>query len=352
MTVSKKLRVVHYLNQFFGGLGSEEQAHQGPQVVDGAKGPGRAIQNRLGEKGEVVATAICGDDYAGERIDDTAEAILRLIRPYHPDILIAGPAFEAGRYGVACGAICKKVQEALMIPVVTGMYAENPGVDLYHQDVYIVQTGDSVKTMDTSITAMVNLALKLAAGQTVGKPAQEGYFPRGILVNEVCDKNGAARAVAMLLDKLKGQPFDPEVIQPTHYPVSAAPRIRDMGRSTIALVTDGGLVPAGNPDGIETKNATRYGGYGFKDVDALASKDYDISHSGYANVHTRYNPNRLIPVDAMRDIEREKGIGKLHERFYSTTGVATRLEIARKMGRAIAAELKSEGVSGAILTST
>lgn len=350
--MSKQLRVVHYLNQFFGGLGGEDQAHRGPQVVDGIKGPGRAVQARLGDRGVVVATAICGDDYAGEKVDQAADEIVNLIRSYKPDILIAGPAFEAGRYGVACGAICKKVRAALKIPVVTGMYAENPGVDLYHQDVYIVQTGDSVKTMDDAIAKMVSLALKLANGQPIGKPAEEGYFPLGILVNEARDQNGAARAVAMLLNKLKGQPFDPEVIQPTHYPVSAAPRIQNMGQSTIALVTDGGLVPAGNPDSIESKNATRYGGYGFKGMDTLAAKDFDISHSGYANQHTRGNPNRLIPVDAMRDIERDKGIGKLHERFYSTTGVATRLEIARKMGRAIAAELKSEGVAGAILTST
>ena len=349
---SKKLRVVHYLNQFFGGLGGEEQAHRGPQIVDGPTGPGRAIQSRLAEKGEVVATAICGDDYFGERIDEAADEIVQLIRRYDPDMVIAGPAFEAGRYGVACGAICKKVEETLSIPAVTGMYGENPGVDMFHKDVYIVQTGDTVRTMDEAITKMVNLAMKRAAGQKIGKPAEEGYFPRGILVNEKSDRSGAERAVAMLLDKLKGQPFEPEVLQPTHYPVSPAPKIKDIGSAIIALVTDGGLVPAGNPDGIESKNATRFGGYGFKGSDSLAADDYDVNHSGYATVFTRQNPNRLIPVDAMRELERDKTIGKLHERFYSTTGVATRLEMSRKMGQAIAAELKSEGVSGAILTST
>ena len=348
---SNQLRVVHYLNQFFGGLGGEEQAHRGPQIVDGPTGPGRAIQSRLAEQGEVVATAICGDDYFGERIDGAADEIVQLIRRYDPDIVIAGPAFEAGRYGVACGALCKKVQETLNIPAVTGMYGENPGVDLFHKDVYIVQTGDTVRTMNEAITKMVNLAMKLVAGHKIGKPAEEGYFPRGILVNEKSSRSGAERAVAMLLDKLKGQPFEPEVLQPTHYPVSPAPGINDIGSATIALVTDGGLVPAGNPDGIESKNATRFGGYGFKGTDSLAAADYDVNHSGYATVFTRQNPNRLIPVDAMRKIEGEKRIGKLHERFYSTTGVATRLEMARKIGRAIAAELKSEGVSGAILTS-
>ena len=165
--MSKKLRVVHYLNQFFGGLGGEEQAHRGPQIIDGPIGPGRAIQSLLAEKGEVVATAICGDDYVGERIDETAAEIVQLIRRYDPDIVIAGPAFEAGRYGVACGAICKKVQETLNIPAVTGMYGENPGVDLFHKDVYIVQTGDSVRTMDAAITRMVNLAMTQAAGRKI-----------------------------------------------------------------------------------------------------------------------------------------------------------------------------------------
>jgi len=349
---SKKLRVVHYLNQFFGGWGGEEQAHRGPQIVDGPTGPGKAIQSLLAANGEIVATAICGDDYVGEKMNEAAAEIVQLIRRYEPDVVIAGPAFEAGRYGVACGAICKKIQETLNIPAVTGMYGENPGVNLFHKDVYIVQTGDSVRTMNEAITRMVNLALKLAAGQKIGKPAEDGYFPRGILVNEQSGRSGAARAVAMLLDKLKGQPFEPEVLQPTHYPVSPAPRIKDLSTATIALVTDGGLVPAGNPDGIESRNATRFGGYGFKGSDSLTAADYDVNHSGYATVFACQNPNRLIPVDAMRELERDKTIGKLHERFYSTTGVATRLEMARQMGQAIAAELKSEGVSGAILTST
>ena len=37
------MRVVHYLNQFFGGIGAEEQAGMGLEVRDGAVGPGRAL---------------------------------------------------------------------------------------------------------------------------------------------------------------------------------------------------------------------------------------------------------------------------------------------------------------------
>jgi glycine reductase len=59
-----------------------------------------------------------------------------------------------------------------------------------------------------------------------------------------------------------------------------------------------------------------------------------------------------VPVDAVRQLEKEGAVGKLHDRFYSTTGVASIVEMVRKVGRAIAEELKAEGVSGVILTST
>jgi glycine reductase len=60
----------------------------------------------------------------------------------------------------------------------------------------------------------------------------------------------------------------------------------------------------------------------------------------------------LVPVDVLRELEREGIIGKLHDRFYSTTGVANIVEVMRRLGQRIAEELKAEGVSGVILTST
>jgi hypothetical protein len=38
------LRVVCYLNQFFGQLGGEDKAGVGPQVITGAVGAARAVQ--------------------------------------------------------------------------------------------------------------------------------------------------------------------------------------------------------------------------------------------------------------------------------------------------------------------
>src|SRR5437899_6485908 len=138
---TRMLRVVCYLNQFFGQLGGEEKAGVGPQVVDGAVGAARAIQQALGDAGTVVATVMCGDNYAAEQPERALAELVALVKGATPDLLVAGPAFLAGRYGVACGALCAAVQAQLKIPAVTAMHAENPGVDLYRRQVYIVPTG-------------------------------------------------------------------------------------------------------------------------------------------------------------------------------------------------------------------
>lgn len=346
------LRVVHYINQFFGGIGGEEMAGIGPQVEEGPVGPGKAFQNTLGDRGRLVATVICGDNYFAENIEKASEEVVQLIRPFRADIFIAGPAFSAGRYGIASGSICRAVMDALGIPAVTGMHGENPGVDLCRQDVYIIATEDSVRGMNAAVSKMVNLALKLAAKEKIGRPSEEGYLPRGLLVNELSDQTGAERVVSMLLKKLKGEPFETEVPRPQYDLVVPAPGIKDLSRAKIALITDGGLVPKGNPDNIQMRTATRFGKYPFKDMDSLRPEDYEVSHVGYDSVFVRQDPHRLVPVDVMRDLEKEGVIGKLHEEFYSTTGVANIVETMGKLGRAMAETLKAEGVSGVILTST
>ena len=72
------IRVVHYLNQFFVGLGAEAHAGTGPGKKAGAVGPGIALQQALGERAQVVATVYCGDNYANERAN-AIDAILELV---------------------------------------------------------------------------------------------------------------------------------------------------------------------------------------------------------------------------------------------------------------------------------
>ncbi len=346
------IRVVHYVNQFFGGIGGEDKADMPPRLVEGMVGPGKAVQAALGDQGEVVATVICGDNYFAENIERASEEVRELVRPCKPGLLVAGPAFNAGRYGIACGATCKMAQNELGIPAITGMYGENPGMDLYRRDVYIIQTKDSARGMVDAVNKMVKFAGKLLRRENIGRPAEEGYFPRGQLINEVADRTGAERVVDMLVAKRRGEPFESEVARPVYDRVKPAPRVKDIRSATIALVTDGGLVPKGNPDKIEMITATRFGRYDIKNADTLDPGNYEVSHGGYDSTLVRQDPNRLVPVDVMRDLEREGAIGKLHDKFYSTTGLASIVDIMKKVGQGMAESLKAEGVSGVILTST
>ena len=137
----KKWRVVCYINQFFGQIGGEEMAHVGFSVKHEAVGPAKLFQNLLKDSCEVVATVICGDNYfADDTARSTAEG-LAIVRELKPDLFIAGPAFNAGRYGISCGNMASAVARELHIPTVTGMYPENPAVDLFRKDTYIVKTG-------------------------------------------------------------------------------------------------------------------------------------------------------------------------------------------------------------------
>jgi glycine reductase len=278
--------------------------------------------------------------------------MVALVKAAEPDLVVAGPAFLAGRYGVACGALCAAVQAELNVPAVTGMHPENPGVDLYRRQVHIVQTGAEATRMLPEVTRVVALGLKLARREALGGPAAEGYFARGITRNVVAGATGAERATAMLLDKLAGRPVASEVPRPA-FPSVPAPRlVKTLDGATIALVTDGGLVPQGNPDAIEPLNATRYGAYSIEGKDTLDATQYDNVHRGYDTSWVKQDPHRLVPVDVARELERSGAIGKLHETVYSTVGVATTLAHSARMGREIAEQLKAAGVDAVILTST
>ena len=56
------MRVVHYLNQFFGGIGGEDQADTELSVRPEAVGPGRLLEQALPDGSHIVATVICGDN--------------------------------------------------------------------------------------------------------------------------------------------------------------------------------------------------------------------------------------------------------------------------------------------------
>ncbi|KYO64348.1 Glycine reductase complex component B subunit gamma [Thermovenabulum gondwanense] len=348
----KKFRVVHYINQFFGQIGGEEKADIPPLDKEGPVGPGMAFNAAFSGEAEIVGTVICGDSYFNENLEQALKDVLERIKKYEPDLVIAGPAFNAGRYGMACGRLCKAVKETLNIPAVTGMFMENPGVEVYKKDVYIVETAGSAAGMREAVPKMAKLALKLAKGEEIGLPREEGYIPRGIRKNVFVKENGAIRAVDMLVKKLKGEPFVTEYPMPDFDRVTPAPAIKDLKSAKIALVTSGGIVPKGNPDRIEASSASRFGKYDIEGVDFLTPETFQTAHGGYDPTYANQDPNRVLPVDVMRELEREGVIGKLHRYYYATVGNGTSVGNAKKFAQEIAKELVADGVQAVILTST
>jgi glycine reductase len=348
----KSYRVVHYLNQFFAQIGGETKASIPPLIKQGAVGPGILLQQALGEEAEVVATVVCGDDYFAQNTEVAAEKVVDTIHSYSPDVFVAGPAFVAGRYGIACGASCSEVKKKLGIPVVTAMNCENPALDLYRKDVYIIPTADSVRGMKEAILKMAAFTLKLCCRQEIGFPADEGYFPHGIRVNRFQSRTGAERAVDMLLAKLREEPFQAEYSMPHFEHVAPSPAITNLNSARIAMVTSGGIVPLGNPDRIEAANASKYIEYSIAGFEDLTPDTHQTCHGGYDPVYANEDPDRVLPLDVLCILERDGIIGQLHNYYYVTMGNATSVASAEKFGMEIATKLKAAGVDGVILTST
>ncbi len=346
------MRVVHYVNQFFGGMGGEEAAGSPLEERSRAVGPGLLLEQVLGDGSEVVRTLICGDNFAVERQDELIASVLEKVRAAKANLFVAGPCFEAGRYGMAAGALCAAVQSELAIPVITAMDKENPGADLYREALYIIDSGRSAAQMRDVLVKMANLAKKLANKEEVGLPSEEGYLRRGLIRDRLVEQTAAERLVDVLMAKVKGEPFESEMVATSFEPIPMPPAVTDMSKAKLMLITDGGLVPSGNPDKIEGSAATRWGAYSIEGLDDLAGKDYEISHGGYDPRFVQEDPDRLVPLDALRAMEREGVIGELHNEFLSTSGLANPLSNTRRIGKEMVEKVKREGVDAVILTST
>lgn len=348
-----KLKVVHYINQFFAQIGGEEKADYPVELrVGEVVGPGMALTQNFKDEAEIIATIVCGDSYFNENLEKAKAEILEMVKEQAPDIFIAGPAFNAGRYGVACGTIAAAVQEELGIPSLTGMYVENPGADMFKNQVYMVSTKNSAAGMRDAVKKMAPLAVKLGKGEKIGSSAEEGYMSNGIRVNFFEKERGSQRAVKMLIKKLAGKPFETEFPMPDFDRVDPNPAVKDLAHAKIALVTSGGIVPKGNPDHIESSSASHYGEYDITGVTDLTEDTYETAHGGYDPVYANEDADRVLPVDVLRDMEKEGIIGELHHLFYTTTGNGTAVASAKAFADEFSKKLVADGVDAVILTST
>jgi betaine reductase len=339
------VKAVHYVNQFFAGLGGEDKAETPPTRLDGAVGPGRGL---VAEGIEIVATIACGDDYFAEHEDEALATLLGYLEEDSPDVLVAGPAFGSGRYGYACGTLAAAAVEH-GIPAVAAMHPENPGVDAAGK-AYIVPTAVNVAGMRDALPRLARLGGALAAGRELGTPDEEGYLPRGFRRNYFAEKTGAERAVDLLLAKLAGNTRTEvgggldRVEPPAAVPVLA--------ETLLALVTEAGCVPQGNPDRLASVRAQGWLRYDLNGEDTLAAARYESVHGGFDVTLANEDPNRLVPLDTARELEREGRIGRLHDAFYTTTGNGTPVVSSTRFGREIAGELREAGVGAVLLSGT
>jgi glycine/betaine/sarcosine/D-proline reductase family selenoprotein B len=347
-------KAIYYLNQFFGQIGGEDKADFAPEIKEGILGPGLLLSSLLSPELEVTHTVICGDNFFGSRKEEAIEIILDFLADKEFDVFIAGPAFMAGRYGVACGEICKAVKERFGVPAVTGMYHENPAVEMFHKDVYIFLGGSSAASMRKELPIISNFVKKLVSGETLLSAREEGYFPTGVRLESFANPPfiAADRVVDMLIKKINGHEFETEIPMPRIDSVPIATAIEDLSQATVALVNSGGIVPVGNPDRIQSASATKWGKYDITEKQTLLQGEWETIHAGFDPSAANNNPNVIVPLDALRFFEREGKIGRVHEFVYSTVGTGTTQADARRMGEEIALQLKEANVSAVVLTST
>jgi glycine reductase len=347
-------KALAYINQFYAGIGGEDKADVGFMEFDGAKGPGIGMQGMWKEEMSIVATVACGDNYINneDKFPEVAAQIDAVIERLKPDVFIAGPAFNAGRYGVACAKVSDYVRVKHGIPSVCAMYYENPAVGMFVKDNYIVATPETAAGMRKVLPTLSALALKLAKGESIGPARKEGYLPTGHRYNEYHEKTGAERVVEILLKKLNGEEYITEVPQRTFEMLPPSPAVEELGKINIGLITSGGLVPKGNPDHLKQAFSIDYGSYDITGMDSLKQGEFNSIHGGFDTTIVDQDPNRVVALDAMRTLEGEGVYSKLHDRVLSTAGVGTNVESAKNIGSRMAQELIDAGVQAAILTST
>jgi glycine reductase complex component B subunit gamma len=348
------MKVLHYLNQFFAGIGGEEKAGQEVLFIPRAVGVGSAIENNLKDRGIEYATLVCGDNYFHEEEEKALSTIRTALEQFKPDLFLAGPAFNAGRYGLACAKVCSWVRDNWRMPAITGMHEDNPGTKEIGRHVFVIQTGASTASMQESLKRFSLLIERLLAGdETAIANFRVEYclpIPRRFSVRSSAPDY--VRAADLLLAKLNGEPHESEIprIEAKQHPI---PNLTvDLKDATVALVTEGGLVPKGNPDRLESSRGSRYFKYALEGRENLRQGEFEAKHTGYDTSTVDKDPDRIVPLDAMRILEKSKRFKKLHDHYFVTTGTGAVPSKMEEIGAGIAKELAGSGVGAVILTAT
>ena len=348
------VKVLHYMNQFFAGIGGEDKAGQEVVFIPGAVGAGRFLDDALEHHNAEYATIACGDNYFHEEETKALAAIHDIVDKFNPDVFLAGPAFNAGRYGLACAKVCRWVRDNRRIPAITAMHEDNPGTREIGRHVFVIQTGGSAAAMQECLKRYAQLIEKLLTGeQAAAENFRAEYclaIPRRFTARS--GRPDYVRSVDMLLAKLNGKAYESEIPR-FETEQHAIPNLTvSLAEATLALVTEGGLVPKGNPDRLESTRGSKYLKYSILGRDDLRRGDFAAMHTGYDTATVDQDPDRIVPLDAMRGLEKSQRFKKLHDYYFVTTGTGAMPSKMADLGKGIAAELAGAGVNAVILTAT
>ena len=87
-------------------------------------------------------------------------------------------------------------------------------------------------------------------------------------------------------------------------------------------------------------------------MSTMKPEDFMTIHGGYDRAFVLKNPNLVVPLDVLRDMEKNGEIGELANYFISTTGTGTSTGNAKKFGEDLSKMLIEDKVDAVILTST
>ena len=344
------MKAVHYLNQFFAGLGGEDKAETPPTRLDGAVGPGRGLAAEL-EGVEIVATIACGDDYFAEHEDEALAHAARLpggrSRPTCSSRGLpsarAATATPAGRSPPRPPSAAS-LPSPPCIPRTRGW--TRPAT------AYVVPTAVNVAGMRDALPRLARLPRRLPRDASSGRPTRRATCRAASGGTTFAEKTGAERAVELLLAKLGGETRTEvggdSIAWSRRLPVA------DLSDALVALVTEAGCVPQGNPDHLPVRAGAgvvplrpRRRGH------ACLPARYESVHGGFDVTLANEDPNRLVPLDTVREPRARRPYRPRCTRPSTRRRATGRLSSSStRFGQEIAGELREAGVSAVLLSGT
>ena len=64
-------------------------------------------------------------------------------------------------------------------------------------------------------------------------------------------------------------------------------------------------MPRGNPDRLRVSSAESYAKYDISGLDDLTPDEFESIHGGYDRMWANLDPDVVVPLDVMRELERE-----------------------------------------------